>query len=67
MAFAASSPNEMKETDLCRGPDDDTTEVDQRYLETVTIHGRDFQAYSITHGIHLLPVDEVRDHYQRWQ
>lgn len=37
----------------------DTTEVDPQYLEIVTIHGRDFQKYSIDKSIHLVPVDEV--------
>ncbi|KAL9633119.1 MAG: hypothetical protein Q9164_004887 [Protoblastenia rupestris] len=36
----------------------DTTEVDDEYLETIDIHGRDFQKYSIDHNVHLVPVDE---------
>ena len=38
---------------------DDTTEVDDRYLETVTIHGREYQSHSIDNNINLVPVDEV--------
>ena len=34
-------------------------EVDDQYLETVTIHGREFQRHSIENNIHLVPVDEV--------
>lgn len=38
---------------------DDTTEVDDRYLEIITIHGREYQNHSIENNIHLVPVDEV--------
>ena len=44
----------------------DTTEVDPQYLEIVTIHGRDFQKYSINKSIHLVPVDEVNGHPKPW-
>ena len=46
-------------TRLTRDPQRDTTDVDPQYLETVTIHDRDFQKYSIDNSIHLVPVDEV--------
>ena len=44
---------------LTRDPQRDTIEVDPQYLETVTIHHRDFQKYSIDNSINLVPVDEV--------
>ena len=47
---------------ITRDPQRDTTEVDPKYLETVTIHGRDFQKHSIDKSIHLVPVDEVSEH-----
>lgn len=49
---------------LTRDPQRDTTEVDLQYLETVTIHDRDFQKYSVDNSIHFVPVDEVSEHPQ---
>ncbi|KAL9124488.1 MAG: hypothetical protein Q9217_006184 [Psora testacea] len=43
---------------MARNPHIHTKEVDNEYLETIDLHGRDFQKYSIDHDIHLLPVDE---------
>ncbi|MCJ1255466.1 hypothetical protein MMC24_003282 [Lignoscripta atroalba] len=39
-------------------PQAGTTSVDNQYLRTVTIEGRDFQEYSVNHSIHFVPVDE---------
>lgn len=39
-------------------PQAGTTTLDTQYLRLTTIHGRDFQRYSIDHSIHLVPVDE---------
>jgi hypothetical protein len=36
-----------------------TVEVDSQYKDTLTIHGREFQKYSIDHSIHFMPVDEA--------
>ena len=33
--------------------------MEDQYLETVTIHEREYQRHSIEHNIHLVPVDEV--------
>lgn len=44
---------------LTRDSQRDTTDVDPQYLETVTIHDRGYQKYSIDNSIHLVPVDEV--------
>jgi hypothetical protein len=44
---------------LSRTPEAGTTELDGSYLETVTIHGREFQSYSINHRIYFGPVDDV--------
>ena len=41
-------------------PQAGTTAVDRQYLETVTVHGREYQKYSVEHSIHLVPVDEVQ-------
>ena len=46
---------------LTSDPQRDTTEVDPKYLETVTIYDRDFQKYSIDHSVYLVPVDEVSE------
>ena len=37
----------------------DTTALDSEYLETVTIHDREYQKHSVDNNIHLVPVDEV--------
>lgn len=42
-----------------RDPNEGTTEVDPRYLETVTYHNRQFQQFSIDNSICFSPVDEV--------
>ena len=34
-------------------------DVDPRYLNVVTIHGREFQKFSVDHSIHYSPVDEA--------
>ncbi|KAL2217874.1 S-adenosyl-L-methionine-dependent methyltransferase [Thermoascus aurantiacus ATCC 26904] len=39
-------------------PDAGTEELDSSYLETVTVHGREFQRYSIDHRIYFAPVDD---------
>ncbi|KAL8900978.1 MAG: hypothetical protein Q9192_000801 [Flavoplaca navasiana] len=41
-----------------RDPQAGTTAVDDRYVQLTTIHGRDYQKFSIDHGIHMVPVDE---------
>ena len=51
-------------TRLTRDPQRETTEVTPQYLETVTIHDRDFQKYSIDHSVYLVPVDEVSEYQQ---
>ena len=45
-----------------RDPQAGTTAVDDRYVQLTTIHGRDYQKFSIDHGIHMVPVDEVGSH-----
>lgn len=37
----------------------DTTAVDPKYEETITIHDREFQKFSVDHTIHLVPIDDV--------
>ncbi|PLB47949.1 hypothetical protein P170DRAFT_476602 [Aspergillus steynii IBT 23096] len=39
-------------------PDSQTEELDDIYLETVTIHRREYQKYSVEHQISFQPVDE---------
>ncbi|KAL8627445.1 hypothetical protein Q9189_006853 [Teloschistes chrysophthalmus] len=39
-------------------PNADTAAVKEEYFKLATIHGRDFQKYSIENTIHLVPVDE---------
>ncbi|KFY08242.1 hypothetical protein V492_06410 [Pseudogymnoascus sp. VKM F-4246] len=41
-----------------RDLDEGTTEVDPRYLETVTYHNREFQQYSVENSIYFSPIDE---------
>ncbi|KAF5863161.1 hypothetical protein ETB97_010506 [Aspergillus alliaceus] len=41
-------------------PDSQTEALDDEYLDTVTIQGREFQKFSIDHQIFFEPVDEVR-------
>ena len=36
-----------------------TTDVDPRYLHTVTIHGREFQKYAVDNSVQFSPIDEV--------
>lgn len=43
-----------------RDPNADTAALEGKYVELTTIHGRDFQTFSIENTIHLVPVDEVR-------
>lgn len=37
----------------------DTTAVDPKYQETITIHDREFQKFSVDNTIHLVPIDDV--------
>ena len=55
---------EVREADahLDRDPQDGTAAVESQYLQMTTIHGRDFQTYSINHSVHFVPVDEVDTH-----
>ncbi|MCJ1385848.1 hypothetical protein MMC17_008972 [Xylographa soralifera] len=39
-------------------PQAGTTELDDQYQRTVTIHGREYQEYAINHATHFMPVDE---------
>ncbi|KFY85035.1 hypothetical protein V500_08769 [Pseudogymnoascus sp. VKM F-4518 (FW-2643)] len=41
-----------------RDHDEGTTEVDPRYLETVTYHNREFQQHSVENSIYFSPIDE---------
>lgn len=43
-----------------RDPNEETLAVPSLYRRTVTIHGREFQQYSVENSIHLVPIDEVR-------
>ncbi|KAI4207878.1 MAG: hypothetical protein LQ348_000428 [Seirophora lacunosa] len=43
---------------MFRDPQAGTTTLDSQYIRLTTIHGRDFQRYSIERSIHLVPVDE---------
>ena len=49
-----------------RTPHQNTTAVDPRYLELVTIHDRDFQKFSVEHSVHLVPVDEAGHLGRSW-
>lgn len=40
---------------------DNTAPVEHQYFDTVTIHNREFQSYSVDHLIHLVPIDEASD------
>lgn len=42
-----------------RDVQNDTVEVERQYLRLTTVHGRDFQKYSIDNSIHMVPIDEV--------
>lgn len=42
-----------------RDPQEDTVVVDDQYLQVTTVHGRDFQTYSVENSVYLVPVDEV--------
>lgn len=44
-----------------RNPDSQTVELDREFLDTVTVHGREYQKYSINNRIYFDPVDEVRE------
>lgn len=52
---------EAKRADVksSRDPQAGTAAVERQYLQLTTIHGRDFQTYSINNSIHMVPVDEV--------
>ncbi|MCJ1398796.1 hypothetical protein MMC11_001997 [Xylographa trunciseda] len=39
-------------------PQAGTTELDDQYQRTLTIHGREYQEYAINHATHFMPVDE---------
>ena len=49
----------FKTLNLNSDPVEDTTEVNDEYLETVNTHGREFQKYSIDNNVHLVPIDDV--------
>ena len=50
-----------------RDPQAGTTTVDNQYVQLTTVHGRDYQKFSIDHGIHFVPVDEVCNRRYRAQ
>lgn len=52
---------------MSRSPDSQTEELDDIYRDTVTIHRREYQKYSIDHQISLQPVDEVSSDRQPCQ
>ncbi|KAJ5739446.1 hypothetical protein N7533_012230 [Penicillium manginii] len=39
-------------------PDSQTVELDREFLDTVTVHGREYQKYSIDHRLYFGPVDD---------
>ncbi|KAJ5974419.1 hypothetical protein N7481_011629 [Penicillium waksmanii] len=39
-------------------PDSQTVELDREFLDTVTVHGREYQKYSIDHRVYFGPVDD---------
>ncbi|KAJ5444601.1 uncharacterized protein N7458_008473, partial [Penicillium daleae] len=41
-----------------RNPDSQTVELDRQFLDTVTVHGREYQKYSIDNRIYFGPIDE---------
>ncbi|KAJ5172805.1 hypothetical protein N7492_005398 [Penicillium capsulatum] len=41
-----------------RSPDSQTEELDREYLDTVAVHGRLYQKYSIDHRIYTGPIDD---------
>ena len=49
----------VMDSDVSRDPHAGTTALDGQYVRLTTIHGRDFQRYSIDNSIHMVPVDEV--------
>ncbi|KAJ5363655.1 uncharacterized protein N7496_009368, partial [Penicillium cataractarum] len=50
-------------------PDSQTVELDREFLDTVIVHGREYQKYSIDNRIYFVPIDEEEaqrlDHQQR--
>ncbi|GAQ06613.1 hypothetical protein ALT_3934 [Aspergillus lentulus] len=46
------------DTSITRSPDSDTEELDEVYLHTVTIQGREFHKFSIDNRIAFEPVDD---------
>ena len=52
---------EAKRADVnsSRDPQAGTAAVERQYLQLTTVHGREFQTYSINNSIHMVPVDEV--------
>ncbi|RHZ64030.1 hypothetical protein CDV55_102456 [Aspergillus turcosus] len=46
------------DTSITRSPDSETEELDEVYLHTVTIHGREFHKFSIDNQIAFEPVDD---------
>ena len=53
----------FEETDMnrFRSAQGETTALDSKYLETITIHDRDYQRYAVEHNINLMPVDDVNE------
>ena len=49
-----------RESDHSREESGGTTDIDPQYLHTVSIHGREYQRFSIEHSIYFSPVDDVR-------
>lgn len=44
-----------------RSAQGETTALDNKYLETITIHDREYQKYAVEQNIHLMPIDEVNE------
>ncbi|KAL8677740.1 MAG: hypothetical protein Q9186_005850 [Xanthomendoza sp. 1 TL-2023] len=43
---------------ILRDPHAGTTTLDNQYRQLTTVHGRDYQKFSLDHSIHFVPVDE---------
>lgn len=56
--FGYCKPSELT-MNSSRDPQAGTAAVEGQYRQLTTVHGREFQTYSINNSIHMVPVDEV--------
>jgi hypothetical protein len=58
-SFVADLFDQLSRRDTDGNSSDPTVPLDENLKQTVTIHGRDYQRYSLQNNVYFSPIDEV--------